>query len=302
MAVTKLTIYNKALVLCGSRRLAATTDDVEEQRIVSDVYDDCRDDVLMEHPWTFAQKRAELIDMTHPDVDLWETATSYVVGDTVFYNDVVYNCLIANTSDVFSVDLAAAKWEEKLTWVTATGYALGDQVYESGLNYTCLEAHTSGTFATDLTAVKWILSEVLTMTEDGMSYVFYRPTDYLEVSMFSNRLAQIKVEESRILSNVSELKMIYTFQLDTPSLYTSQFRNALAGKIAAETCFALTESATKAEKLLEKYLNVTLPRATFSDSTQGSPMEARDDEWVVARQINTSGIYGLSSDTVWHPY
>ena len=296
MAVDKLTIYNKALVLCGGRRLAAVTDEVEEQRIISLVYDDCRDDVLMEHPWTFAQKRAELINMTHPSVDLWVTATAYVVGDTVFFNDVVYNCLVANTSDIFSVELAALDWEVKLTWVTATGYAVGDQVYESGLNYTCLEAHTSGTFSTDLTATKWILSEVLAMTEDGVQTIFYRPTDLLEISLVSNRSALIMVEESRILTNV-----IDTFQLDTPSLYTSQFRNALAGKIAAEVCFAITESATKAEKLLEKYHAVTLPKAVFSDSTQGTPREAQDGEWITARIISGGGLFGTSSDSVWHP-
>jgi len=302
MAVTKLTIYNKTLSLCGSRRLSTVADDVEEQRLVTDVYDDCRDSMLMEHPWTFAQKRAELIDMTHPDVDLWETATSYAVGDTVFYNDVVYNCLIANTSVTFSVELAALDWEVKLTWVTATGYAKGDQVYSSGLNYTCLTAHTAGTFATDLTSVYWILSEVLNFTEDGMSYIFYRPTDLLEVNMFSNRLARIKVEELRILSNVDDLKIIYTYSLDTPSSYTSQFRDALAGKIASEICFSLTNSATKAEKLLQKFESVTLPKAVFSDSTQGSPREARADEWIVARQLGSSYIYGTSNDGVWHPY
>ena len=302
MSVTSLTIYNKALSLCGSRRLATVTDTVEEQRLITDIYDDCRDEVLMEHPWTFAQKRDELVDMTHPNPDLWVTATAYVADDTVFFNDVVYNCLIANTSSAFSVDLAALKWEVKLTWVTATSYAVGDQVYESGLNYTCLTPHTSGTFATDLTAVKWILSEVLAMTEDGMSYIFYRPTDLLKVNMFSNVLAQIKVEELRILSNVDDLKIIYTYQHDTPSTYTAQFRNALAGRIAAEICFALTEGATKAEKLLEKYESVTLPNAMFSDSTQGTPMGAMDGAWVVARQISASGIFGLSSSTVWHPY
>ena len=300
MAITSLTIYNDALSLTGSRRLATITDDVEEQRVITSVYDDCRDFVLAEHPWTFAQKRAALVNMTHPSVDLWVKATAYVVDDTVLYNDVVYNCLVANTSTIFTVDLAALEWEVKLTWVTATGYAIGDQVYESGINYTCLEAHTSGTFATDLTAVKWIISETLAMTEDGMTVIYYRPTDYIEVTMFSDRVAT-KVEGERILSTATGLKIQYTYSLDTPSLYSPQFRKCLAQYIAAKTCFALVGSATKAEALMEEYVKIVLPKTVSSDSKEGSPREVLADAWERARISGGSGIVGTTGDNVWHP-
>ena len=127
MAIEKVDIYNDALSQIGAKRLATITDEVESQRIISAVYADCRDAVLSEHPWSFAQKRAELINMTMPDVDLWETATSYAVDDMVKYSSVDYICLVANTSDVFTVDLAAAKWETYTDWVTGTSYAIGNR-------------------------------------------------------------------------------------------------------------------------------------------------------------------------------
>lgn len=301
MAADKLAIYNDALSLVGGRRLATVTDDVEEQRIITEIYGDCRDFVLSEHPWTFAQKRAALINMTMPDVDLWVAATAYVVDDTVKFNSVDYNCLVANTSTIFSVDLAAAEWEEKLTWVTATGYAVGDQVYESGLSYTCLIAHTSGTFATDLTALDWVQSEELIMDADGMAYIYYKPTDYLETTLLSDTSAKTKMEGIRILSDTSGLKLKYTYALDTPSLYTAQFSKCLAQYIASKIAFSVTESATKSEALLDEYVKIVLPKTVSSDSKEGSPKEVQADEWEIARRSGGTGIAGGTGDNTWYP-
>lgn len=42
---------------------------------------------------------------------VWETDTEYLVDDSVFYNNAVYNCVSAHESDVFATDLSAGKWE-----------------------------------------------------------------------------------------------------------------------------------------------------------------------------------------------
>jgi hypothetical protein len=56
-------------------------------------------------------------DQLKDEVDLginapttWLTATTYVVGQTVYQNNGVYRCLISHTSGVFSTDLAAGRW------------------------------------------------------------------------------------------------------------------------------------------------------------------------------------------------
>lgn len=41
----------------------------------------------------------------------WVTATSYVAGDMVIYNDAAYVCLLAHTSGTFITDLTAAYWQ-----------------------------------------------------------------------------------------------------------------------------------------------------------------------------------------------
>lgn len=40
----------------------------------------------------------------------WQTATSYLVGNSVIINSSLYRCLVAHTSGVFATDLAAADW------------------------------------------------------------------------------------------------------------------------------------------------------------------------------------------------
>ena len=300
MAITSLDIYNDALSQLGARRLSTITDAVEEQRIITAVYDDIRDEVLSEHMWTFAQKRAALVDMTAPDVDLWVTATAYAVDDEVKYGGVFYTCLIANTSTNFAADLAAVEWETTTDWVTTTAYEIGDQVYNSGVSYACLVAHTSGTFATDLASVDWIISESLAMDEDGMSVVYYKPTDFIEISLMSDSTAIVKWEGPRILSNTTALKMVYTYKNDTPSLYTASFRKALATKIAAEICFSITNSSTKTEAMFDKYTKIVLPKAISSDSQQGTPIETLANEWENAR-ISGAGVAPRVGQQTWHP-
>jgi hypothetical protein len=73
-------------------------------------------------------------------------------------------------------------------------------------------------------------------------------------------------------------------------------------KIAADICFSITESASKAEALLEAYTKIALPKAIFSDSAQGTPLDARADAWESARISGTgTGISGNAGDQTWHP-
>ncbi|MFA5499489.1 MAG: hypothetical protein WC404_00240 [Candidatus Omnitrophota bacterium] len=61
MATSKIKIANLALVKIGGKRISSFDEDSAFARAVKEVYDDARDDVLAEHMWTFAQKRAVLV-------------------------------------------------------------------------------------------------------------------------------------------------------------------------------------------------------------------------------------------------
>ena len=300
MAADKVGLWNIALTMIGSPRLSTITDEVEEQRAISAVYDDVRDEVLKEFDWGFARKRVALIDIKVPSATAWATATAYAVGDEVEYEEVHYTCLVANTSTDFAADLAAVSWETTTDWVTATQYILGDQVYNAGVSYACIDAHTSSAlFATDLASVYWLLSERLELTEDRINYIYRLPSDFLKLTLVSDSKAIVKLEGSRLLSDTTDLKIGYTYQNDTPSTYTSEFTIALANKLAYEISFNLINSTTKTKALLERYENVTLPKATAIDSQQGTPKQPIADDWELSR-LSGSGSFKTTGE-VWHP-
>lgn len=60
MASSKVGIANLALVKIGGRNITSFNENSKEAKAILAVYDDIRDEVLGEHPWSFAQKRAGL--------------------------------------------------------------------------------------------------------------------------------------------------------------------------------------------------------------------------------------------------
>ncbi len=250
MATDSIAISNIALKKVGDRAITALSDSTEQARAVNAVYDEILKEVLSEHPWSFAQKRAELVDITDP-------ATS---GDS------------------------------PSAWQTTTAYAVATQVSQTAAYYTCIVAHTSGTFATDLAAGDWVVCEEIIMTEDGMKHVYYKPSDFVALNFVSVKTATYRIEEQGILSDTPDLKIIYTYNNTTTTTYPSPFTIALATRLAAEICFDLTNDAKKARDLLEDYELVKLPKAMSFDSQQGTPLGMIQDEWEDARKQGSSSI------------
>lgn len=60
MAVTKTSLINKALTLCGAAPITSITDDTNNARVANRVYEISRQSVLSECRWTFATTRATL--------------------------------------------------------------------------------------------------------------------------------------------------------------------------------------------------------------------------------------------------
>lgn len=263
----QLAIWNLALRKIGAKKLTSLTDGSPNQLVLTDVYPYVRDAFLCEALWTFAQRRYELLNFTEPE----ETADD---------------------------------------WVTATAYVVGDYVVSSSLTYVCLTAHTSGTFATDLAASKWMLtidSDDIPMTEDGMDTAYLVPSGLLKINFISDPTARYSVENllvaetatQVILSDTRGLKIIYTYQNTDLRTYYPMSLEALATRLAHEICFNLTESKSKQDALLEEYEKVRLPRAISSDSQQGSPPQAIQNEWENSRLSGSNVLFPGSG--VWHP-
>ncbi len=287
-STTKLQIANLALSLIGSKNLTTFGETItEEGKRINATYAFVRDEVLMEHPWSFAQKRVALVDMTRTAQDDWETITDYAVDDIVYDPTLTYyyKCLIAHTSSaLFATDLAAADWVLYTSWVTGTVYAKGDKVYNSGIEYACLVNHTAAAlFATDLASVYWVATELVTDLDDTIINVLYLPTDFLKVNKVSDSYAVYELLGNRLLADTDTLSIKYTYSNDDPTLYSAMFVTALATRLAAEVCFNLTQSKQKAQDVLEMYESIALPRAMAADSAEGTAEETDQFEWEEAR-------------------
>lgn len=151
-------------------------------------------------------------------------------------------------------------------------------------------------------AVLATLDEEPVWDEDGMSEVYQKPTDCLKINFVNIRGATVKLEQDKILSNTSGLKIKYTFTQRNTQIFFSQFIMAFATRLAADIAFALTASRTVAETLLASYNDRRLPEAMANDSQQGTPLEPIQDQWLFSRIQGGSGtIVGRTGQQTWFP-
>lgn len=145
-------------------------------------------------------------------------------------------------------------------------------------------------------------SETPAFTEDLMTVVYSKPTDFLQLNFVNIEEARVKVEGNRILSDTSNLKIKYTYEVTDTSLYHPKFVEAFATRLAAEIAIPIKENAKTAERLFAIYYDKKLPAAIAIDSMQGSPIQPMQDEWIMARRQGASQLIGRPGYETWYPY
>ena len=76
---SEVTIVNNALSKIGAKRIIAFTDDNKQGRLATDTYASIRDELLRNHPWNFAIRRASIpADATAPE---WEFENRYALPE-----------------------------------------------------------------------------------------------------------------------------------------------------------------------------------------------------------------------------
>jgi len=270
---------NQSLIALGQSTITALTDDNENARRCSALYETIRNDLLCKHPWNFAIKRSTLIDKTTPAVDIWVTDTDYAVDDEVSYLGVHYTCLIANTSDVFTVDLAAAKWETTTDWVTATSYALGTKVYYSGVCYSCIIVHTSGVWATDLAASDWVLT---IDPEYDYQYAYQIPADNLRI-LSNSTDEENKIEGGVLYTDATSIKIKYIAEITDPDEFDPAFVTALVTALAGALALAITNNRNIASDMKAEAKVSKLEALGVDAQGGGTPDEPKCDDWINAR-------------------
>lgn len=179
-----------------------------------------------------------------------------------------------------------------LTTTTFTLKATSDSDDGDGIDGSAFTAYTHGGVilrAPEMPAISgWI------------PVVYLKPDDLVKPIKKSIDYARISVERDKIISQVADLSIIYTYLNENVSQYYPKFVQALVYRLAAELAFPITNSSKKAADLMQLYHEVYLPMAISSDSTQGEPDEVMQDEWLDQLMSSSSGRYVTNPQT-WHP-
>lgn len=140
------------------------------------------------------------------------------------------------------------------------------------------------------------LAALTTTPAFGYTYQYALPSDCLRIDMvndtfpsvvmdnyISSELIDYVVEGNLILTDIgAPLKLRYLAQITDPNAWDVSFREALACRIAAEVCEALTQSPQKRQLAWTEYQQA-ITRAVRSNAIERAPVSPPDDAWVMSR-------------------
>lgn len=130
------------------------------------------------------------------------------------------------------------------------------------------------------------LSEVtntLDWTYNTESNVYQKPSDLIRIFDTNPQRAIFREEGDYIIADSSSFGIQYVYYHDVPSKYPGYFLDAFIDKLAGDIAYAIVNSASLAEKMLTKYENISLPKATSANSQTGTQQTPIDDAWELAK-------------------
>jgi len=131
------------------------------------------------------------------------------------------------------------------------------------------------------------LNVTLDWYDTGEVYVYQKPNDVIRIFGLHSAAASWREEGDYIISDTSGLGIRYVYYLDVPSKYPGYFVDAFVDRLASEIAYAIVNSSSLAEKHLQKYENISLPKAVAADSQSGIQQTLDDDAWEMAKFQDT---------------
>ncbi len=129
----------------------------------------------------------------------------------------------------------------------------------------------------------------------GYDYKYRRPADFLYlVEVFTDEAGTIplrdyRLEEDGLHSSYDEVYARYVYDLTDPNKMSALFRAALEDYLAYLFALNLPGSKSLAEQHLEKFENVTLPRAAGRDAMQDGARAFPETTWTTTRWSGAGG-------------
>jgi len=119
---------------------------------------------------------------------------------------------------------------------------------------------------------------------EDLNIVYQQPVDAIRIFQVNDPGALWYPEEDKILSDTSNLGIIYTFLQTNTARYKPKFVEAFAHKLASDIAFQILNNKTTARAMLEEYEEITLPRARAENAQTGSTREINDNFILNARK------------------
>jgi len=119
--------------------------------------------------------------------------------------------------------------------------------------------------------------------EERLNKVYQRPTDCIRIFHVNDTAADWYEEEDKIVSDTAGLGIVYTFRNENPATYKSYFVTALSDLLASEIAYALLNSTSKSQEMLEVYERISLPKAKAQNAQTGKARGLNDDYWLNSR-------------------
>lgn len=119
--------------------------------------------------------------------------------------------------------------------------------------------------------------------EHGYVYEYDLPNDYRGWPEFANDDIVFEIEGTKLRTDESELEITYNFNQTDESAWDASFADAMAWKLAAEVCFALTRSRGLTEDC-EKKFRASIGEAASINGAEDTQPPVVISTWTGARR------------------
>ena len=107
----------------------------------------------------------------------------------------------------------------------------------------------------------------------------------------------LKIEGTQIVTDSSELNILYIFRQKVTSTYDSLLVQAIALRLATEIAQDITGKTELKQDLMNKYREV-MSEARSADAAEGTPQKIEADLWLQSRYTSTDSWRPFSANVI----
>jgi hypothetical protein len=201
----------------------------------------------------------------------------YKPGDYVYFGSKIYNCIVEHVMEDSKSPTGGADyltyWEEYAATSTAEPVS-GSNTAEFWFELT-ESTTTTGSFPLTYYENTW--------STWNLDYITKVPRDFIRMMGWEDLTSVVRQEGDYFLADKADPGILYIKNSVPIRQYPSHFIEAFCDKLAADACFMLTGSSTKAEKLIDYYTAISIKKAKSRDSQGETPQAPQADAWINAK-------------------